>query len=66
MNLPASPPDETFDLRAFGKRLVEAHIWAVRDDPAEMKARIMIAHASGLLSAEEVEQWIVLHALEAA
>lgn len=55
-----------FDLRAFVKRLIEAHIWSVRDDPSEMKHRIMIAYEHGHMTAEEAEVWIVLRGLEAA
>lgn len=59
-------PAPVFDLRAFSKRMVEAHIWSVRDDPSEMKHRIMIAYEHGHLTAEEAEVWIVLRGLETA
>lgn len=59
-------PAPVFDLRAFAKRMVEAHIWSVQDDPSEMKYRIMIAYEHGHLTAEEAEVWIVLRGLEEA
>lgn len=46
--------------------MIEAHIWSVRDDPSEMKHRIMIAYEHGHLTAEEAEVWIVLRGLETA
>jgi len=64
MHLPLQAP--VFDLRACTKRLIEAHIWSVRDDPSEMKHRIMIAYEHGHLTAEEAEVWIVLRGLEEA
>lgn len=46
--------------------MVVAGIEAAKDDPAEMKARIMIAYEHGHLSSEEARVWIVLQGLEAA
>lgn len=53
-----------FDLRAFAKRMVETFIEFAKDDPSEMKTRIMIAYEHGHLTAEEAEVWIVLQGLE--
>lgn len=59
-------PAPVFDLRAFTKRMIEAHIGSERGNPSEMKHRIMIAYEHGHLTAEEAEVWIVLRGLEAA
>jgi len=48
-------------LRAIVLRLIDAE-----SDPAERKARIMIAYQHGHLTAEEAEEWIVLQGLEIA
>lgn len=37
-----------------------------REDPTEMKKRIMRAYFHGLLDADEAEEWIVLRGLVAA
>jgi hypothetical protein len=54
---------ETFDLGGFCRGLISALIKAARNDPAEMKARIMIAWEHGHLTAQEAEEWIVLAGL---
>lgn len=48
-------------LRGIVLRLIDAET-----DPAERKARIIIAYQHGHLSADEAEEWIVLQGLEAA
>ena len=59
----ASEPD-TRSMYEVCRELVLGLIRAVRDDPAEMKARIMIAWEHGHFTAEEAESWIVLNGLQ--
>ena len=55
----------TFDLRSFARDLIVALIHYERD-PAEKKARIMIARADGHITDQEAEEWIFDYGLEAA
>lgn len=57
---------DTFDLGAFCRGLVVALITASRDDPSEMKARIMLAWEHGHLTADEAADWIAMAGLAAA
>ena len=58
--------DGTFPLGGFARELVITLIKSARNDPGEMKARIMIAYEHGHLSGAEAEDWIVLAGLEGA
>ena len=53
-------------MRQHCKTLIERLIWAVRDDPEEMAARIAIAHRDGHLSDQERAAWDNLQQLLAA
>lgn len=52
-------PLETYDLAGFAKRLTIRLIEA-ETDLTEKKQKIMVAYEHGHLTAEEVEEWIVL------
>ena len=51
-------PLATYDLAVFAKRIVVAGIKSARDDPSELKHRIMIARECGFLDDEETEFYI--------
>ena len=57
--------DTTFDLRGFTRDLIVTLIHYERD-PAEKKARIMIAREHGHITDQEAEDWIFDYGLEAA
>ena len=69
MNHEAIPSDlqrAPFDLNAFARQSVLAGVQQAIDDPAEMKARIMLAFECGHLTAEEARAMIIKHKLETA
>lgn len=59
-------PGQPFDFAAFASKAVRTGILAVRDDPAEMKHRIMLARQCGHFTDDETRAWIVRYGLEAA
>ena len=63
MSAPFSP---TFDLAAFAQRIVIAGIKNARQDPTEMKQRILLARQCGFLSDDETEEWIAMAGLAEA
>ena len=63
-SIPSDLPRAPFDLNAFAKQAVLAGIDQAIDDPAEMKARIMLAFACEHLTAEETRAMIIKYKLE--
>ncbi len=57
-----TPP--AFDWGRFIKGVIEDHIRDAQSNRQEMKARIVTAFQHGHLTADEAEEWIVLHGLE--
>jgi hypothetical protein len=62
--IPSDLPRAPFDLNAFAKQAVLAGIDQAIDDPAEMKARIMLAFQCEHLTADETHAMITKHKLE--
>lgn len=58
--------DKPFNLSAFCRDVVLSGIEAVRDDPSEMKERIMLARQCGILSDGETERMIAENGLKHA
>ncbi|GEM_PF-2496457 len=64
--IPSELPRAPFDLNAFARQAVIVGIEQAIDDPAEMKARIMLAFECEHLSATEARAMIIKHKLENA
>lgn len=64
--LPRPTAPGLFDLGAFARAVVLRGIEAVSDDPAECKARIMLARQCGMLSDDEAAGMIQAKGLEGA
>lgn len=47
----------------FLRGVIEDDIWQARDEPSEMKARIMEAYAAGIVDQWDVDVWFALWGL---